>query len=218
MDEFKHFKYSDPGDKYDKLKWDFNESGLKNIKHSDGYNYLVNDPKNVIRLAKIREKVNKMANYIHNNYNQFNPEAINGLRLFVSLHGELPTQNDIPNEFRHHWIQSGGKTSKVMYSELPKGTMFLGLNKPKSRHVNTNAPKIGKDKQLRSRWRHIFFNLNRNDRELKDLVIHELAHSAANHCRWRDDDHNSDFIMYENSLKRAWEKLTKGVFRTINNH
>ena len=206
MDEFNQFRHSDPGDKYDYLKWDFDESKLRNIRHSDGYNYLVNKPNNLNRLVNIRNKVTKMANYIHNNYNQFNSQAHNGLRLFVSLHGELPTQSYVPNEFKNHWIQSGGKTSKAMYSEIPKGTKFLGLNKPRLRYVNLQAPKIGKDKQLRSRWRHIFFNLNGNDKQLKDLVIHELAHSAANHCRWRDDDHNSDFKMYESILKQVWDK------------
>ena len=60
MDEFNQFRYSDPGDKYDYLKWDFDESKLRNIRAQDGYNYLLNKPSNLNRLVNIREKVNKM--------------------------------------------------------------------------------------------------------------------------------------------------------------
>lgn len=208
MDEFKDFKHSDPGDTLDQLKWDFDESVLKQVKGTDGYIYLLNDSKYLQKLVDIREKVNKMCDYIHNNPTSFSPEVRPGLRLFVSIHGELPTQNRLPNNiFNNHWIQSGGKSSKAMYSQIPNGTKFLGLNKPKDRHINPNAPKLGKDKQLRAKWRHIFFNLSRSDKELKDLVIHELAHSAANHVRWRNDDHGPDFKMYESSLLTAWNKI-----------
>lgn len=212
MNEFIYFQKGDPGDKKDELKWDFDESNLNKIRSVDGYTYFVNNKNNVDKLMEIRKKVNDICLYIHNNINSFNPKAINGLKLFIYIHGELQLQNyEIPDDlFKHHWIQEGGVSSKVMYGEIPKGTLFLGLNKPKSRHVNNKVPNIGKDKQLRSGWRHIFFKIPENgtiytDKDFKELVIHELAHTAANHTRWRNDDHNEDFRMYENIIKDVWD-------------
>ena len=33
-------------------------------------------------------------------------------------------------------------------------------------------------------------------RQLKDLIAHELTHTALNHVRWREDDHDEKFTYY----------------------
>lgn len=76
--------------------------------------------------------------------------------------------------------------------------IFDGLNKPKEVKY-TNFQGIGKDGQLRAKYRLIFLNLRDSNNRLKSisrlkkLIAHELAHTALNHVRWRDDDHGKDF-------------------------
>jgi hypothetical protein len=222
MSKFIHFQNGvDPGDQYDKLKWNFNESkDLKKIIGNDNYPYLLKNIQNLKKLQEIRAIVNNMAKYTHTNLNKYPEKARDGLKLFVYIHGELPKEsqdfNDYSekrrNYFEYHFVGSNGNCSNVIYSEMPHKTPFAGLNKPKERHINTQAPKIGKDENLRSQWRHIFFKLPNNtkpvirDRNLINLVIHEITHTAANHQRWRPDDHGEDFQMYEGILKDIFNK------------
>jgi len=84
---------------------------------------------------------------------------------------------------------------------------FEGLNKP--RNVKpTNQDEIGPDKNLRAGYRHIFLELrNYNGRlktidSLKPLIAYELTHTALNHVRWRDDDHDKNFMLYYNIILR----------------
>jgi hypothetical protein len=83
---------------------------------------------------------------------------------------------------------------------------FEGLNKPKNVHL-TNCIEIGPDKKLRAEYRIIFLTLRKNTklqplRCLKNLIAHELAHTALNHVRWRDDDHGGKFkVIYEMILR-----------------
>jgi len=84
---------------------------------------------------------------------------------------------------------------------------FEGLNKPKSVKM-TNGTSVGPDGQRRAKHRRIFLTLRRTNgklkklRELKNLVAHELTHTAMNHVRWRDDDHDTHFNkMYKLILK-----------------
>ena len=78
---------------------------------------------------------------------------------------------------------------------------FDGLNKPKNIHV-TNEISIGPDKNLRAQYRTIFLTLRKNGKlktitSLKNLIAHELTHTALNHVQWRNDDHGPEFkIMY----------------------
>ena len=74
---------------------------------------------------------------------------------------------------------------------------FDGLNKPKNVYTSSEE-KIGKDGILRAEYRLIFLKLKNNGKmsslnELKPLIAHELAHTAANHVTWRDDDHGNVF-------------------------
>ena len=83
---------------------------------------------------------------------------------------------------------------------------FDGLNKPKNIHV-TNEISIGPDKNLRAQYRIIFLTLRKNGKlqpikYLKNLIAHELTHTALNHVRWRDDDHNGKFnVIYKTILR-----------------
>ena len=83
---------------------------------------------------------------------------------------------------------------------------FEGLNKPKKVHF-TNEINIGPDKNLRAKYRIIFLTLRKNGKletikSLKNLIAHELTHTALNHVQWRDDDHGPEFkIMYKIILR-----------------
>ena len=84
---------------------------------------------------------------------------------------------------------------------------FEGLNKPKNIRHYKDSPSVGADKKLRAEHRAIFFKLRYNNgnlkpfSKLKPLVLHEITHTACNHVKWRDDDHNKDFQEYEKILK-----------------
>lgn len=203
----------DPGDQYDTFKWDFDEHGLTSVEGSDHYPYRIRPTsnRNTLKLLEtIRDKVNRMTQYIYENMSMYPEEAVNGLELFVMMHGEIQTPHHyVPTEaFVRHWVQNNGYTSRVLYAEIPKGTAFSGINKPRDRYIDKRSPPIGKDRQMRSNWRHMFLTLPKSNKltsKLKRLVIHELAHTAASHQRWRDDDHGKDFKMYERIIKDAWE-------------
>lgn len=84
---------------------------------------------------------------------------------------------------------------------------FEGLNKPKG-VKKTGLTKVGDDGNLRASYRLIFLTL-RNDNgklkkisELKKLIAHELTHTAMNHVKWRDDDHNEVFNFYNKLIFR----------------
>tara|TARA_B100001287_G_scaffold80758_1_gene67238 strand:+ start:105 stop:614 length:510 start_codon:yes stop_codon:yes gene_type:complete len=84
---------------------------------------------------------------------------------------------------------------------------FEGLNKPKEVEP-TSGPSVGEDGKLRANYRKIFLTL-RNDKgklktlkKLKNLIAHELTHTAMNHVRWRDDDHDEKFNYYNKLILR----------------
>jgi hypothetical protein len=87
-----------------------------------------------------------------------------------------------------------------------QGTIkFEGLNKPKNVY-KSNQPPVGPDGKLRAKYRRIFLKLRdekgilKNIENLKQLIAHELTHTAMNHVRWRDDDHDSEFNYYNNKI------------------
>ena len=93
---------------------------------------------------------------------------------------------------------------------------FEGLNKPKN-VILTNNIEVGPDKNLRASYRHIFLTLrNSNGRlktidSLKPLIAHELTHTALNHVRWRDDDHNKNFNLYY-----IYRFIIKSILKELN--
>ena len=76
--------------------------------------------------------------------------------------------------------------------------VFEGLNKPKGVKM-TNDESVGPDGKRRATYRRIFLTLRhpngklKKSHELKNLVAHEITHTAMNHVRWRDEDHNNKF-------------------------
>ncbi len=84
---------------------------------------------------------------------------------------------------------------------------FEGLNKPKL-VVKTNKTPVGEDGQLRAKHRRIFLNLRKENgklktlRDLRNLIAHEITHTAMNHVRWRDDDHDEKFNYYNKLILR----------------
>jgi len=230
----KKFKNGDPRDTRDPVKWDFDDSHMEGKIGTDGYYYKLSatagrtaksaastaDNK-IHKLEQIRAKAANIAHYFHVNLNRFAypSEVKHGLRLFIHIHGELPMDQDRMMEMspkqlemmRVHWSLYG-TCSNVIYSEMPNGSPFSGLNKPMERYINDHAPLIGIDENLRSKWRHVFLKLSNDyktleqDAPLTRLVIHELAHTAANHQQWRNDDHGEDFKLYENIIRDAWRQ------------
>jgi hypothetical protein len=68
------------------------------------------------------------------------------------------------------------------------------------RHM-TNEPPVGPDQNMRCGYRDIFLKRNAKGPELRELIIHELSHTGANHNRWRDDDHGEDFQKVYNLIE-----------------
>ncbi len=217
------FEKEDPRDRYDDVKWDFSEEGMVPKIGKDGYHYLLSKLSGTNKLNKleqVRAKAANIANYFHKNLDKYNDDTKNGLRLFIYIHGEIPIDQSrmsemSPKQFdlmKIHW-SLGGTCSNVIYSEIPSNSPFNGLNKPMERYINVHAPLIGKDENARSKWRHIFLKLSddyktlKEDKALTNLVIHELAHTAANHQRWRNDDHGRDFKLYENIIRDVWNRV-----------
>ena len=152
--------------------WDFNEN--KNYVIINGYKVL-NYPDS-IKAADLLESINILI-----------------LTAFISI--EL-------NEKRTPEIDLLLNTPFYLQEmQLPKDQgdiIFEGLNKPKEVHF-TKLRGVGKDGQLRAKYRLIFLELrNPNNKlktisKLKQLIAHELTHTALNHVRWRNDDHGEKF-------------------------
>ena len=91
---------------------------------------------------------------------------------------------------------------KDQTKEIPKGTKFEGLSKPKMRYIDENGKYIGRDKNMRALYRDVFVDLDTED--LDGLIIHELAHIACNHVNYYDDNHGKDFKWAESILTYYW--------------
>ena len=95
---------------------------------------------------------------------------------------------------------------EMQLKEYQNKIKFEGLNKPKNVRL-TKFENIGPDKNLRAEYRIIFLTLRKKGKlqpikYLKNLIAHELTHTALNHVRWRDDDHNGKFnVIYKTILR-----------------
>lgn len=160
------------------MQWDFDESEDYYVTlYRDGYPYKVlrsHSPK--IRKL-VANKLHKMRNIIDNLVENLShaelPQHCHNIQLFKDIH-----------------------TDNYLLSEIRKDTGFIGLNKPKD-IVKTNLPPVGPDKNLRAMWRDVFLTIDTRtpkitEKEL-ELMVHEIAHTMANHVTWRDDDHGRDF-------------------------
>jgi len=133
-----------------------------------------------------------------------NQQYLDGVNVFLGLHSEYHHDpNTLPSPF-FEIAKKGLPTSRYLLSEIPKSTAFDGLNKPKLRYKDKRLPPVGKDGNGRALYRDIFLNLNKSDDSLRRLVIHELAHSLANHIMYRPNDHHADFKWAERLIEDHW--------------
>ena len=180
--------YDDPGDKFDPLKWDLTENDLHKI-ILDGYLYKVRHPDNVFVLHHIRQEMNRLCKYLNNHIKDYEKHTREMINLFLDIH-----------------YHNGGK--RYILSEMTQNSKgFDGMNKPRFRFIDLNAPSIGLDGQLRPSYRDIFIKIDIPKNELKNLILHEISHTFANHCRFRWDDHGPDFKFCEDILKNVAQKI-----------
>ena len=202
----------DHGDLMDAEKWDFPEDNIP-VYWIGKYPYKAYSRESAQKLAMIRNKIDKLCHNLVINRSgprgwensTANEQYLNGVDLFLSLHQE--TYHDpylLPSPF-FEIAERGLPTSKYLLSEIPRGTKFAGLNKPKQRYIDNTLPSIGKDKNGRALYRDIFLDLNRSEKSLKNLIIHELSHSMANHIGYRPDDHHADFLWAEKLITKYWQ-------------
>ncbi len=191
----------DSGDHFDKVKWDFYEGNIP-VYIIGKYQYKARSKESANKLATIRNKIDILCQNIINYLPK--KEHYAGVDVFLGLHCE--TYYDprvLPFPFSEI-AQKGQSVSRYLLSEIPKGTDYFGLNKPRLRYIDNNSPIVGKDQRGRALYRDIFLNLDRNDKDLEELVIHELAHSMANHIAYRPDDHHADFKQAEKLITKYW--------------
>jgi hypothetical protein len=198
----------DFGDFKDSVKWDFPENTIP-VYVIDKYPYKAKNMKNAEKLAKIRLQINDLCKNLINYRIEWenstnNQEYIDGVDIFLGIHNEYDyNPYSLPEPF-FTIAKQGYSTSRYLLSEIPKSTLFSGLNKPKMRYKTSQEPFVGKDGSGRALYRDVFLDLNQSDSSLKKLVIHELAHTAANHIFFRPDDHHADFKWAENLIKKYW--------------
>jgi hypothetical protein len=200
--------FKDHGDKYDKEKWDFNEKNIP-IYIINKYPYKARSRKNAEILAMIRDKINILCYNLEINKSKWkntttNKEYIEGVNIFLGLHKEYYYDSStLPKPF-YSISKKGQTTSRYLLSEIPKKTPFDGINKPKLRYTDINVPSVGKDGKGRALYKDIFLNLSLSDRNLTKLIIHELAHTMANHISYVEDNHHADFKWCENLIAKYW--------------
>ena len=165
--------------------WDFDENvnyvSIKSKYNGQTYNVLIMPDKlqAVKLLSQIDNYIAKISLKLFKMYN-FLPEKLKTPAfIFLNIH---------PNNHK--------------LFEMQLNTDFEGLNKPKNVKINKQLPPLGKDGYLKASKRYVFLELRDSRRKLRTfknirpLVIHELAHTMANHVTWRDDDHGNDFNFY----------------------
>lgn len=174
--------------------WDFDENKGYTTIYIEGYPYKVLNSRNKDKQELVANKLHQLRllnNDISNNIDKFAKGP--GIDIYKYIHKE---QNN--------------KKSNYLLSEMKPETGFYGLNKPKDR-IRTNDPYVGADENIRAQWRHIFLLIDPNTPEITEkeleLFIHELAHTGANHVRWRDDDHKKDFKSFEDLLWLILQEL-----------
>lgn len=225
--------HNDPRDTMDPIKWDLDESQLETV-HVEGYPYKVNrrggtPPKErARRLHCIREFVHALAERLLN-------EVYSGGRtipsdpphptldqhlLFIDIHCPLYREEVLPNHF--HKVR-GRPHSKCLFSEICHGDRsgFEGMNKPRHRTTAYSEPHVGQDGKIRATYRDIFLDPEKVDGyfvsggkdygALRRLVLHEIAHTMANHVTFRWDDHGEDFKVCEAVLTDLAKGLKIGL-------
>lgn len=213
--------FNDPGDKYDKMKWNFPDDSLTVIYH-DGYPYKLIKEKQLEKLIYIRNEITRLVQSLdkidtyslykfyleapENNGVTFE-EFLNGINEFVDIHSEKPR----PKVFRDYcpFFQKTN-SSRFLVNEIPntkQARVFSGINIPRQRYIS-NGPSTGIDKNLRSMYREIYLDLRLSNSELRKLIYHELAHAVAGHTNYRDEgNHMNDFRLCEDLLTKIGKKI-----------
>lgn len=197
----------DYSDNFDDFKWDFPETGT--IYKIGDYEYLASNREHAELLANLRDHIDGLCERISRDRHNWNKPNVSksyrdGVDVFLGLH--MPVfydPNELPNPF-FETASKGRKTSRYLLAEIPKGTEFEGISKPRMRFDDISAPPVGKHGTARALYRHIFLNLDLSPKKLEELVIHELAHSMANHVFWEPDNHHADFKWAERLIKKYW--------------
>lgn len=115
-------------------------------------------------------------------------------RSFVSIHS---SENITPEI--ELLLKTPFRLQEMQLEDFQGDVLFEGLNKPKGLHTKKRTQNIGKDGKLRATYRVIFLTVRNRNGKLKKietilpLLSHELAHTALNHVKWRDDDHGIHF-------------------------
>ena len=180
----------DPGDALDvaadpRRAWDFPETGLTRYL-VNGHAHLARSRSAAKTLSRLRARVVTLCENIATNHAAWNQCSFFTRRvpIFLDIHA-----------FGNFGIH-----------EIPPGTGFDGMNKPRGRYVTSDGPAVGADAKIRASRREIFLNLDKSPRSLDALLVHELAHTLANHVTFREDDHHADFRACEKFIKMHWPK------------
>lgn len=186
----KLLKNGDPGDKYDSLKWDFPENSLIKIQYNNIL-YKVNDRKNLYMLIYIKSEIDRLIEYLK-------LKEIEYFEEYYNYYGSEFTFEEFLNSLMLFF------NTTYLVSEIPLkyiGKPFEGLNKPKERYISKKPYfSTGRDNILRAKYRDIFLDIFTKD--IRSLIIHELAHGLANHILYRDaENHAKDFNLAERILE-----------------
>lgn len=172
--------------------WDFDENiNYKNV-NIEGHNYKVlgkysNYYTAALILNNISNIIRNICIYLKINYYRYSKNDQLLIDCFCLIH---------PDNY--------------YLSEMQLDTIFDGINKPRDLYIS-KYPSIGKDKNLRASYRHIFLTLRDKYGNFKDknyiieLVIHEITHTMCNHVTWRNDDHGKDFKHAEELIINAYK-------------
>jgi len=215
----------DPGDRYDKMKWDFNEKKGYTTIYIEDYPYKVikkgsrEDQEEIAsKLYIVRQLINDLSDCISRHRNEFPKNMQNMIDIFLDIHQEKKFERDVdlPPIFKKREKSTYPTHSNFLLSQIPSSTGFMGLNKPKNRYL-TDQPNVGPDKNIRAEYRDIFLNINKDTKYdyIISLLIHELSHTMANHVRWRPDDHGKDFTSCEKLLKKMYKKCVGGNVKNL---
>lgn len=98
--------------------------------------------------------------------------------------------------------------------EIPDNKMFEGINKPKHIQYSKHPRGFPRDDQYITGCRLIMLNIRYEDgkirpwKDIKKLLLHELAHTMCNHCTYRDEgNHQHDFHKSEKFLTTLANQL-----------